>query len=1660
MNGRSFAKRIFLALSLAIAIPSAFAASPLTLGHIHILPSQKWLRDHRATTAASTVGGASGLATSGGPTMPASHAYAIYWLPAGYHFESSSTGDASYMNLINRYLTDVGNSSFYNIVTQYPGSAGATTNAADLAGSFVDATAYSAVSGGAAGTGDGSKTNPISDGQIQAEISKVMASQGWTPGPDKIFYVFTGANVWSHDATGATSFDTYCGYHGSFRDGSGNLVIYSNMPDNNSVDSQGQIGGCQIQAINGIFDRNGNYLSPNNDLAADAEISILAHEQIEAATDPAMDSAAWGDSSGNEIGDKCNGYIPSGALDSTGADVHLNGHAYIVQSMWSNAQDPAEQNGCSMAYSSVLSVSPSSGPAPGGSTVSLTGIGFTGATSVKFGSLAISNFTVTSDKSITVVSPPGTGKVDISVIAPGGPSALGTPDLYTYTTASSVAPVVTGISVQNGPASGNTTLIISGSNFTGATAVMFGKNAATSFTVNSDTQISAISPPGQGTVDVTVVGQAGPSATGLADQFAYVANQTISFSPAPTIAVGGTGAVSATASSGLSVTFASLTPSVCTVSGNTVTSLTAGTCTISASQAGNTAYGPAQANLYITISNNSQSIGAISFSPETLNVGASATASAASTSGLAVNFTSLTPAVCSISGSTVNGLSPGVCMVAADQPGNGSFSAATQVTQSIIVLASGNVAKFAYAVNSASNSISIMTINPSTGVPTIAGTQAIAGKVPYGIATDPAGKFAYAVNYVTSDVSVYAINQTTGSLTPAGTAFTRGNPNAITVDPSGRYVYVADKGVSVYAINQSTGALTAKTPVYAGSNPAALAVDPTGRFVYVVNYGSNSVSAFAINQNTGDLSSLGASVAAGTAPVGITVDPSGRFAYVTNSNSNTVSVYSIDQASGLLKAVSTAPTGVYPFAVAVDPTGRFAYVADSGVSVYAIDQTTGALTAGTPVTAGTGPTAITVDPTGKYVYVANWSSSDISAFTINQTSGALAALAHVTTGTNPAAIALATSSSSGPATLSAQTISFVSSSAIAVNGSGTLSASASSGLGVTFTSLTPSVCTVSGSTVTGVSSGNCVIAANQAGSTGYSASQQVTQTIVIGSAPAPVGSQMGGSLQGGSAIGNTGIANAATSTLAGAPIASGTADGVKSAARFYQPWGLTTDGINLYVADAGNNTIRKTAIATGEVTTLAGSPGTPGALDGTGSSAKFSFPIAVATDGTSLYVADSGNNTIRKVTIATGQVTTLAGKAGVSGSLDGTGASAQFSYLSDITTDGTNLYVLDANAIRMVTIATGQVTTLAGVASTAGYADGTGSAARFNYPAGITTDGTSLYVSDGGNTIRKVAIATGAVTTIAGTNGITGSADGTGSAAQFNIPYGLATDGTNLYIADSGNTVRKLALATGAVTTIAGKAGVSGSADGIGASAQFNGPTGVTTDGTSLYVTDYFNNTVRQIASSNAIQSIGLSSGWNLVGNGLGNAVDVAALFGDSTRVTTVWKWEAKGTNPSITYPAWAFYTPLQADGGAAYAASHGYDFLTTVNPGEGFWVNAKTSFAAPLSGNPVPTSAFADSATGGANALPSGWSLISVGDNPTPSAFNKEIGATPPATGTIPTNLTTIWAWDAVRANWYFYAPSLDANGGLSGYITSKKYLDFGTMTLAPTTGFWVNHP
>jgi sugar lactone lactonase YvrE len=292
---------------------------------------------------------------------------------------------------------------------------------------------------------------------------------------------------------------------------------------------------------------------------------------------------------------------------------------------------------------------------------------------------------------------------------------------------------------------------------------------------------------------------------------------------------------------------------------------------------------------------------------------------------------------------------------------------------------------------------------------------------------------------------------------------------------------------------------------------------------------------------------------------------------------------------------------------------------------------------------------------------------------------------------------------------------------------------------------------------------------------------------------------------------------ASLALLAGQIGASGaTLDGTAGLARFDTPIGIATDGAgNLYVADYGGSVIRKVTAA-GVVTTLAGAPRANGIVDGTGPAARFSSPRGVAaTPGGTVYVADTFNNTIRQITPA-GVVTTLAGSAiAPPGALNGTGSTARFNGPEGVAVDAAgNVYVADSgnHLIRKITPG-GVVTTPAGFPGVPGSADGLAGTARFNTPLGIAVDGNGdLFVADGLNSTIRAVTPAGVVTTLAGTAGSAGSVDGVGSAARFgNRLQGLSIDAAgNLYVADRSNsTVRKVTTA-GTVTTVLGTAGQPG----------------------------------------------------------------------------------------------------------------------------------------------------------------------------------------------------------------------------------------------------------
>jgi len=317
----------------------------------------------------------------------------------------------------------------------------------------------------------------------------------------------------------------------------------------------------------------------------------------------------------------------------------------------------------------------------------------------------------------------------------------------------------------------------------------------------------------------------------------------------------------------------------------------------------------------------------------------------------------------------------------------------------------------------------------------------------------------------------------------------------------------------------------------------------------------------------------------------------------------------------------------------------------------------------------------------------------------------------------------------------------------------------------------------------------------------------------------------------------------------------GNANGTGAAASFGAPISLASDILgNIYVADNLEYQIRKIS-PTEVVTTLAGS-GIGGILNGAGATAEFHSPSGVAADVSgNIYIADTYNNMIRKITPA-GIVSTLAGYV-YTGYLDGSGTNARFYYPRGVAVDASgNIYVADTenNMIRKITPA-GVVSTVAGQLIP-GSANGTGTAASFNGPQGIAIDVSgNLYIADSGNNqIRKISPA-GEVTTLAG-SGATGNTNGSGSGASFNFPCGITVDASgNVYIADTFNNIIRKITPTGIVTTLAGS-GVQGNANGSGTSASFYGPQGLALDPSgNLYVGDD-NDLVRKITGLSNVTAI------------------------------------------------------------------------------------------------------------------------------------------------------------------------------------------------------------
>ncbi len=338
------------------------------------------------------------------------------------------------------------------------------------------------------------------------------------------------------------------------------------------------------------------------------------------------------------------------------------------------------------------------------------------------------------------------------------------------------------------------------------------------------------------------------------------------------------------------------------------------------------------------------------------------------------------------------------------------------------------------------------------------------------------------------------------------------------------------------------------------------------------------------------------------------------------------------------------------------------------------------------------------------------------------------------------------------------------------------------------------------------------------------------------------------------------LATMDVTTVAGKVQVLSTSDGIGTAARFQSPRAMAVapDGSAIYLADGP--TVRKVALPSYTVTTVAGTAGQPGYADGTGPTVRMGFllhALEISADGKLLFVADRSNKSLRTVTLATGAVATVAGApyTGANQHVDGAGGAARFSGVGGITRVDNTLYVADTfnHVLRAVDLTTFAVTTIAGVAGTAGLTDGAGVGARFSSPQGLVAKNGALYSTSFDGVLRKVALPSFEVTTILGDADDARPVDGTGAAARLGTAFAqpMADPSLNvLYYQDrSASSVRRIDLAALSVNTLAGSKDPEGSIDGAMADARFVSPDGLAAnaDGSVVLVSDSVTHTIRRI---------------------------------------------------------------------------------------------------------------------------------------------------------------------------------------------------------------------
>ncbi|WP_205746406.1 IPT/TIG domain-containing protein [Dyella amyloliquefaciens] len=777
-----------------------------------------------------------------------------------------------------------------------------------------------------------------------------------------------------------------------------------------------------------------------------------------------------------------------------------------------------------VATPTVTSLSVTSGLTSGGTTLTITGTDFIGVTAVRFG-LTNVGFLVNSATSITVTAPGhSAGTIDVTVTTAGGTSATSASDQFTYI----AAPTVTGISPTSGSTAGGTSVTITGTDFSGAMAVTFGATAATSFTVNSATSITATSPAGSaGAVDVTVATAGGTSATSASDQFTYIASPTVtSLSPTRGPAAGGSSVTitGANFSAVTAVTFGATAAASFTV--NSATSITAvapaGTGTVDVrvtTFGGTSATGPEDQFTYAlppTVTSISPNAGTSAGSTTVTITGTNLSAATAVKFGgtPATGFT--VNSATSITATSPAGSAGTVDVTVTTAGGTSAISASDRFTYVVAptvtsisptwgVLAGGTTVTItgtdftaATAVRFGSTAASSFTVNSPTSI-TATSPAASAGTVHVTVTTAGGTSAASAADqYTYLAVPTVSSASPSAGLTSGGTMVTIlganfGSATSVTFGGTAATSFTVDSATQITAMSPAGSAGTVDIRVTTPGGSGTLA----GAFTY-----ANLPSITSVSPNAG-ASAGGTSVTiTGTSLLGATSVKFGS----TSATSFTVN------SATMLTAISPAGAGVVDVTVTT-PGGTTAAI---GADRYIYFTAPGAPAIGT-ATAGDGQANVSFtapDSNG---------GAPITSYTVTSHPGGLVgtgstspimvtgltngtAYTFTVTATSSEGMGAASAASNSVTPAGPQTITFNNPGAQNFGTTPTLTATASSGLTVTFTSSTTGVCTItSGGALTFVATGNCTIDANQAGNGVYVAASVSRSFIVNAVVPgAPV----------------------------------------------------------------------------------------------------------------------------------------------------------------------------------------------------------------------------------------------------------------------------------------------------------------------------------------------------------------------------------------------------------------------------------------------------------------------------------------------------------------------------------------------------------------------------